>query len=193
MAGVMDVQPVTLEGAHVRLVPMELAHHEALTAIGLDPSLWRHTTIRVRTPGEMRQYVELALAAGAAGTALPFVIEARQTGEVVGTTRYHSIVREHRRLEIGFTWIAVPWQGTAVNSETKFLLLRHAFDVLGCQRVEFKAAVANEPSRRALLRIGATEEGILRQYVFSKHLGPCDVRIFSILSRDWPTFTPPST
>lgn len=164
---------------------MDLAHHTALSKIGLDPALWRYTTIRVETSADMRQYMESALAAQAAGTALPFVIELRATGEIVGTTRYHSIVREHRRLEIGFTWIAAPWQRTAVNSESKFLLLQHAFETLGCQRVEFKAAAENEPSRRALLRLGATEEGTLRQYVLSKHKGPCDVRVFSIVAGEW--------
>jgi RimJ/RimL family protein N-acetyltransferase len=164
---------------------MDRAHHAALSAIGLDPGLWRHTTIRVETSADMRQYMESALAAQAAGTALPFVIELRATGEIVGTTRYHSIVREHRRLEIGFTWIAALWQRTAVNSESKFLLLQHAFETLGCQRVEFKAAVENEPSRRALLRLGATEEGTLRHYVFSTHKGPCDVRVFSIIAGEW--------
>jgi RimJ/RimL family protein N-acetyltransferase len=165
---------------------MDLAHHAALSAIGIDPGLWRYTTIRVETSADMRQYMESALAGQAAGTALPFVIELRATGEIVGSTRYHSIVPEHRRLEIGFTWVAAPWQRTAVNSEAKFLLLRHAFDVLGCQRVEFKAAVDNEPSRRALLRLGATEEGTLRQYVLSKHRGPCDLRVFSIVAGEWP-------
>lgn len=182
----MDVQPVTLEGRQVRLVPMALSHHAALSAIGLDPALWRYTTIRVETPDEMREYMESALAAQAAGTALPFVIELCATGEIVGTTRYHSIVDEHRRLEIGFTWIAAPWQRTTVNSESKYLLLRHAFETLGCERVEFKAAAENEPSRRALLRIGAKEEGTLRHFVLSKHKGPCDVRVFSIIAPEWP-------
>ena len=182
----MDLQPVTLEGRYVRLVPMRMAHHAALSAIGLDPSLWEYTTIRVQTPDQMRGYMEAALRAQAAGTALPFVIELVATGAVVGSTRYHAIVREHRRLEIGFTWIAAPWQRTAVNSESKFLLLRHAFETLGCQRVEFKAAAENAVSRRALLRLGATEEGLARHFMLSAHKGPCDVRIFSILAAEWP-------
>lgn len=168
---------------------MALAHHDALCAAGLDPGLWRYTTIRVQTPEEMRAYMAAALAAQAAGTALPFVIQLAGTREIVGTTRYHSIVPEHRRLEIGFTWIAAPWQRTGVNREAKFLMLRHAFETLGAQRAEFRAAAENEPSRQALLRLGTTEEGILRHHVLSRHKGPCDIRVFSILSHEWPAIS----
>jgi len=161
-------------------------HVSALCAVGLDPELWRLTTIQVGTPEEMRIYIEVAVAGVDAGTALPFVIALEGTGEIVGSTRFHSIAREHRRVEIGFTWIAPRWQRTAVNTEAKYLMLRHAFETWHCARVEFKADADNEPSRRALLRIGAVEEGLLRSYVVSRHRGPRDVRIFSIVSAEWP-------
>jgi len=108
------------------------------------------------------------------------------TGEIAGTTRYHTIVREHRRVEIGFSWVGLPWQRSPVNSKTKYLLLRHAFEQAHCQRVEFKADRENAPSIRALLRIGAQQEGVLRRYMHSAHKGARDVAIFSIIDADWP-------
>jgi N-acetyltransferase len=180
------VQPVTLAGVHVRLAPLERSHLDALCAAGLDPSLWQATTIRVRTRDEMSAYLERALAGRAAGTAMPFAILAAATGGFAGTTRYHDIEPRHRRLEIGFTWIAPAWQRTAVNTETKYLLLRHAFETLGCVRVSFKADAGNERSSRALLRIGAVREGTLRRYMWSEHRGSRDIAIFSIVEADWP-------
>lgn len=182
----MLIEPIALEGVYVRLAPLALTHHQQLCAIGLDPTLWQSTTIRVQTPAEMLDYIHTALESQAAGTSLPFVIVLQATGQVVGTTRYHSIVRDHRRLEIGFTWIGVSWQRTPVNTEAKYLLLTHAFEHYGCQRVEFKADSGNERSCRALLRIGATQEGTLRQYMFSPHKGVRDVAIFSIIDSEWP-------
>jgi N-acetyltransferase len=180
------IEPITLAGTYVRLVPLALAHHLQLCAIGLDPELWQQTTIRVQTPAEMVRYIQAALESQAAGTALPFVMLLQATGELVGTTRYHSIVRDHRRLEIGFTWVGRPWQRTPVNTESKYLLLKHAFEHYRCQRVEFKADSRNERSCRALLRIGATREGTLRQYMLSSHKGVRDVALFSIIDSEWP-------
>jgi N-acetyltransferase len=182
----MQVIPVTLEGEFVRLVPLSLEHLPQLCAIGLEPALWAATTIRVQTPEQMEAYVRAALEAQAAGTAVPFAILLKETGQVVGTTRYHSIVPAHRRLEIGFTWVGLPWQRTAVNTEAKVLLLRHAFEQCGAQRVEFKADVENERSCRSLLRLGATREGTLSRYMLSAHKGPRDVALFSIIDSDWP-------
>jgi RimJ/RimL family protein N-acetyltransferase len=180
-----ELTPTTLSGSHVALVPLTRAHYQALCAIGLDPDLWRLTTNRVETSGDMGRYLDNALAAGAAGTALPFAVTLRSTNEVVGTSRFYAYVRDHRRIEIGFTWIAGPWQRTAVNTETKYLMLRHAFETLGVQRVEFKADADNDRSRQALLRIGATEEGTLRHYMWAAHRGSRDVRVFSILAEEW--------
>jgi len=182
----MQIEPITLKGTYIRLAPLSLAHHQQLCAIGLDPQLWQQTTIRVQTPVEMLHYIQAALDAQAAGTALPFAISLRATGELVGTTRYHSIVREHRRLEIGFTWVGRPWQRTPVNAEAKYLLLKQAFERYGCQRVEFKADSQNERSCQALLRIGATCEGVLRQYMLSAHKGVRDLALFSIIDSEWP-------
>jgi RimJ/RimL family protein N-acetyltransferase len=177
---------LSLPGHHVTLAPLTSNHHAAFCAIGLDPELWRWTTIQMQTPDEMREYIEAALAARDAGSAIPFAIVSRDTGEVVGTTRLHSFNIEHRRVEIGFTWVGRQWQGTAVNPESKYLLLQYAFSELGCLRVQFKTDHENEPSRRALLKIGATEEGVLRRFMLSRHRGSRDVRIFSILASEWP-------
>ncbi len=181
-----QVEPITLEGTHVRLVPLALSHQATLCEVGLDERLWRLTTIRLKSAEDMLNYIQAALREQAEGTALPFVIVERASAKIVGTTRYHSINHTHRRLEIGFTWVAVPWQRSAVNTEAKYLMLKHAFEQLGCVRVEFKADADNEPSRRALLRIGATHEGVLRQYVISKDKGVRDMALFSIIDREWP-------
>ena len=182
----MLAEPTTLEGRFIRLLPLSVEHHAHLCAIGLEPALWQHTTIRVQTPDEMRRYIEKALDSQAAGTALPFVIVLQPSGQIVGTTRYHSIAREHRRVEIGFSWVGLPWQRSPVNSEAKYLLLGYAFEQARCQRVEFKADAENAPSCQALLRIGATREGILRQYMSSPHKGARDIALFSIIDREWP-------
>src|SRR3954471_4390873 len=124
--------PVQLRGSRVRLVPMGESHLSALCAIGLDEQLWRLTTIGVRTPADMGNYIEAALVAQRAGTALPFVIEDRATNQLIGSTRFHSYAEPHRRIEIGFTWLAVPSQRTGANTEAKYLMLRHAFEMFGC-------------------------------------------------------------
>src|SRR5262249_49505026 len=156
------IEPITLEGIYIRLVPLSLSHHAELCEVGLDERLWRLTTIRLQSPEDMLQYIQDALRGQAEGTALPFVIIEKRSRKVIGTYRYHSTNKTHRRLEIGFTWVAVPWQHTPVNTEAKYLMLRYAFEQLQCIRVEFKADYDNEPSRRALLRIGARQEGVLR-------------------------------
>jgi RimJ/RimL family protein N-acetyltransferase len=180
----MRVEPVTLEGSFVRLVPLSLADHPRLCAVGLEPALWESTTIRVGTDAEMLDYVRAAVAQREAGTGLPFAIVLRAADAVVGTTRFHSISPEHRRVEVGFTWVGLPWQRTAVNN--KYLLLRHAFDRWHCARVEFKADAGNERSHSALLRIGATREGVLRQYMLFRHRGPRDVAVYSVIASEWP-------
>jgi RimJ/RimL family protein N-acetyltransferase/SAM-dependent methyltransferase len=182
----ISLEPVTLEGAHIRLVPLSLSHHPRLCEIGLDAELWQFTTIQVRTAAEMLRYIQTALQEQASGTCLPFVIVEKKHGTIVGTSRYHSLDPIRRRIEIGFTWIAREWQRTPVNTETKYLMLKHAFEELHCVRVEFKANSINERSRQALLRIGAKEEGILRSFVVSEHEGPRDVALFSIIQKDWP-------
>ena len=180
----MPLASITLKGTMVTLVPMLRSHLDDLCAVGLDPDLWSMTTIRVASPSEMYDYIEDALRAETAGSALPFVMLLGR--QVVGTTRLHSFVPNHRRVEIGFTWVGTPWHGTGVNTEAKYLLLRHAFETIGCERVAFTVDAENERSCTALRNIGATEEALLRHYMISPHRGPRDVRVFSMILPEWP-------
>ena len=182
----MIVTRVTLEGKHVQLEPLLAAHHAALTEIGLDEDLWRWIPVPVRTPEEMSAYIEAALAEEARGVSLPFTIVEKNSGTPVGCTRYGNIDRVHRRVEIGWTWVAKPWQRTAVNTEAKYLLLRHAFETLGCIRVELKTDSLNEKSRAAILRIGARQEGIFRNHMITASGRIRHTVYFSIVDSEWP-------
>ena len=182
----MIVEPVTLAGEHVQLEPMLEAHHAPLAEVGLDEDLWKWIPVPVRTPEEMKAYVEAALAEQARGTSLPFTIVERATGNVIGSTRYANIERIHRRVEIGWTWVARPWQRTAVNTECKYMLLKHAFETLGCIRVELKTDSLNERSRAAILRIGAREEGVFRNHMITAGGRIRHSVYFSITDSEWP-------
>ena len=179
------VEPVTLAGRAVRLEPLGSAHLEGLCEIGLDEALWRWTLGHVRTREEMRAYLEVALNGRTEGTTLPFAILAQPSGQVVGSTRFGNIDRENRRVEIGWTWIGRRWQRTAVNTEIKYLMLRHAFESLGCVRVEFKTDTLNQTSRRAILRLGAKEEGILRRHMITDGGRIRDTVYYSIIDGEW--------
>lgn len=181
----MNVEPVTLEGSYVRLEPLTREHTPALCEVGLDAELWRWTQALVRDEGEMREYVAEALRLEAEGAALPFATIERATDRVVGSTRFGSIDRANRRVEIGWTWIAPAWQRTAINTEAKLLMLRYAFETLDCLRVELKTDALNERSRRAILRLGATEEGTLRSHMITRSGRVRDTVYFSILASEW--------
>ncbi|HEY2842107.1 MAG TPA: GNAT family protein [Bryobacteraceae bacterium] len=182
----MILEPVILAGRHVRLEPLAQTHHAALCAIGLDPELWEMIPYRVTTRAEMTTYIQTALDHQAAGSALPFVTVHTPSGQVIGSTRFMNIDQANRRLEIGATWIAGPWRRTAVNTGAKYLMLRHAFETLGCIRVEFKTDALNQRSRDAIRRIGATEEGTLRQHMITWSGRLRDSVYFSILDSEWP-------
>jgi len=177
--------PVTLEGRHVRLEPLAKTHLAALCAIGLDPELWELIPYRVAAPEDMAAYIQTALDHQAAGSALPFATVHAPTGQAIGSTRYMNIDRANRRVEIGATWIAAPWRRTAVNTEAKYLMLRHAFETLGCIRVELKTDALNQRSRTAIRRIGATEEGTLRQHMVTWSGRLRDTVYFSVLDSEW--------
>ena len=179
-------RPVTLEGQHVRLEPLSMEHLDALWRAGSDEEIWRWMPVQVRTLEEMRAYIEEALAEQAAGTCLPFVTISKPASEIVGSTRFGNIDPRHRRGEIGWTWITQRWQRTALNTEAKFLMLRFAFECLDWVRVEFKTDALNERSRRAILRLGAKEEGTLRQHIICSSGRVRDTVYFSILAGEWP-------
>lgn len=180
------LEPVTLEGSSVRLEPMSLEHHVGLTAVGLDPEIWRRAIAPIGTPEEMRSYMETALQLQREGTALPFVTVERSSGSVIGSTRFGNYDRANSRIEIGWTWLAPPWQRTVMNTEAKYLMLTHAFEQLRCARVELKTDVLNSQSRNAILRIGAKEEGIFRKHTLTWTGRYRDSIYYSILDEEWP-------
>jgi RimJ/RimL family protein N-acetyltransferase len=182
----MVISPVTLEGGHVRLEPLAKAHLAGLTQVGLDEELWRWIPTPVRTQEEMAAYIETALDEQERGVSLPFAIVDKATGRALGSTRYGNIDRTHHRVEIGWTWVARDWQRTAMNTEAKYLLLKHAFETLGCMRVELKTDSLNERSRAAILRIGAREEGIFRNHMITSSGRVRHTVYFSIIDSEWP-------
>src|SRR5260221_5772445 len=161
------LQLVTLTGKAVRLEPLRMAHVPALVHVGLAPELWRWIPSPVTNAEEMRAYVELALDEQRRGVSLPFAIVDQAGGEVIGSTRYGNIELAHRRLEIGWTWLTPAFQRGPANTEAKRLLLTHAFETLGMHRVELKTDALNDKSRKAIARIGATQEGIFRRHLIT--------------------------
>jgi N-acetyltransferase len=182
----MRVESVTLEGQVVRLEPLTREHHAGLAAVGLDPELWRWIPVPVRTPEEMAAYIETALDEQVRGVSLPFATIERASGRAIGCTRYGNIDRTHRRVEIGWTWVAAAWQRSPVNTEAKYLMLRHAFETLGCIRVELKTDSLNQKSRNAILRIGAKEEGTFRNHMITASGRIRQTVYYSIVESEWP-------
>lgn len=182
----MDLSPVVLEGSHVRLEPLGQQHHAGLCQAGLFPELWRWIPFQVLTPEQMTAYIESALRDQARGVSLPFATLDAATGQVIGSTRYMNIDVPNRRVEIGSTWLTPARQRTAANTEAKYLMLQHAFETLGCNRVELKTDALNEKSRNAILRIGAKQEGIFRQHVICHNGRIRDSVYFSIIREEWP-------
>jgi N-acetyltransferase len=178
--------PAVLAGARVRLEPLDLARHwEGLLAIGLDPDLWRWTIAQIGDAAGLRRYLDAALAEQARGRALPFATVDVASGRVAGCTRFGSIEPAHRRVEIGWTWVGRPFQRTHVNTEAKYLMLRHAFETWGCRRVELKTNTLNQRSRAAMGRIGCVEEGTLRSHMMNEAGTWRDTVYFSILDDEW--------
>jgi RimJ/RimL family protein N-acetyltransferase len=181
----MKVEPVTLEGNRVRMEPLSRVHLDDLCAVGLDEELWRLIPTFVKSRDDMRAYIETALAEQERGVSLPFATVVKKNGKAVGSTRFGNISAENLRVEIGWTWIAREWQRSFVNTEAKYLMLRHAFEVWKCNRVELKTDALNERSRKAILRIGAMEEGIFRQHMVTETGRLRDTVYFSILDNEW--------
>ena len=174
--------PVTLTGKYVRLEPMTEEHVPGLTAIGLDDSIWEHMLYgSVHTEAEIRNWVREILSRGD----LPFTVFHLASGRVAGATRYLNIVPEFRGLEIGGTWYGVEFQRTAVNTECKYLLLQYAFEKLGCIRVQFKTDSRNVRSQRAIERIGAKHEGVLRNHMILPDGRFRDSVYYSIIDTEW--------
>jgi len=183
----MDLSPVTLTGQHIRLEPLLFSHLDGLWQAGSDPAIFRWYVQRIHSREDMAAFIKGALDMQAAGQALPFATVDLRTGLPVGSTRFGSIDHEHHHVEIGWTWLAPGAQRTAANTEAKYLMLRHAFEAWRCIRVEFKTDSLNERSRAALVRLGAREEGTLRNHFI------CDTGryrhsvYYSILDSEWPS------
>jgi RimJ/RimL family protein N-acetyltransferase len=180
------IDPVTLEGRLVRLEPLSLEHVSGLADVALDPAIWQWTIARPTTEAELRAWVETALAGSDAGNELPFATIDQATGRPIGSSRFMNIVLDHRRVEIGWTWVTPAWQRTGANREAKLLMLRHAFDALGCRRVEFKTDSLNEPSRNALIGIGAQFEGIFRNHMVMPGGRMRHSAWYSVIDDEWP-------
>jgi len=180
-------EPVTLEGTIVRLEPLSVDHSEALLTAAKDPSIWTYLTVpQPQSAAEMRRWIESALSEQEKGTHLAFAAISRESDAVVGTTRYLDIRPFDGSLEIGWTWYAAEAQRTGVNTECKYLLMRHAFEALGFTRVQLKTDAKNERSRRAIERIGGRFEGVLRHYQRYWHGALRDTAMYGITAEDWP-------
>ncbi|MEX2010890.1 MAG: GNAT family N-acetyltransferase [Chloroflexota bacterium] len=182
----LPIEPVTLEGRIVRLEPLSRDHLDGLAEVAFDLALWRWTLAGAVDRERLEAWLDAALANRDAGAELPFATIDRASGRPIGSSRYLSIVPEHRRLEIGWTWVARDFQRTGANREAKLLMLEHAMERLGCQRVEFKTNARNEQSRAALLGIGATFEGIFRKHMLGRDGEVRDSAYFSITDDEWP-------
>lgn len=182
----MKVEPVILDGGKVRLEPLSLDHHADLCEIGLKEELWRLIPTFISSPEDMRGYIQSALDDQQKGIALPFATIDKASGKAIGSTRFGNISTADKRAEIGWTWIAPEFQRTFVNTEAKYLMLRHAFEAWRCNRVEFKTDALNEKSRNAILRLGAVQEGIFRQHVVTYSGRLRDSVYFSIINTEWP-------
>jgi len=183
----MPVEPlVTLDGRHVRLEPLSLSHLAAMTVEGADAAIFQHYPAPYSTPAGMKAFFDDALQMREKGVGLPYAIIAKSEGKAVGSTRFGNIERRHKRAEIGWTWLAQRHQRTAINTEMKYLMLRHAFETLKLIRVEFKTDSLNERSRAALLGIGAREEGTLRNHMIAPGGRLRHSVYYSVIDSEWP-------
>ncbi len=181
------VKPVVLTGQHVRLEPLSEAHVPGLAGIGVSQPIWDFMVYgRMENVEDMSNWVRDLLGRAAKGTDLPFAVIHLASGRVAGATRYLNITPEHHGLEVGGTWYGVEFQRTAVNTECKYLLLRHAFEGLGCIRVQLKTDLRNVRSQKAIERLGAVREGVLRNHMILPDGYVRDSVFYSILDREWP-------
>lgn len=178
--------PIRLQDDHVVLEPLSLDHVPALEAAAADGELWNLTVTSVPPPGQARDYVEKALQGQADGMMLPFAVRETGSGDIVGSTRYYEIDAELPRLAIGYTWYAKRWQKSHLNTACKRLLLEHAFETLGCVAVAFHTDERNEDSQRAIERLGAQREGVLRAHKRRTDGSLRNTVCFSILADEWP-------
>ena len=181
----IEIRPVRLEGYGLRLEPLALDHREGLAAAAADGRLWELWFTLVPEPEQTEAYIADALAGQAAGHMLPWAVRDLTTGTIVGSTRYHDIVREIDRVEIGSTWYAKRWQRSHVNTGCKLLLLAHAFDTLGCKVVGLRTDNFNLNSQRAIEALGAKKDGVLRHHRARPDGSVRDSVMYSIIASEW--------
>ena len=179
-------EPCTLESPHVRLEPMAAGHAAALEAAARDGDLWNLRVTSVPAPGETDAYVAAALKGRDEGHMLPFVVRELASGQVAGTTRYHDIVPGVERLEIGYTWYGKSWQRSHVNTACKLLLMTHAFETLGAKLVGWRTDNFNFASQRAIERLGARKDGVLRHHALRRDGTVRDTVMYSMTAGEWP-------
>lgn len=183
----MQITPVTLSGRAVRLEPLSLEHVPGLARVGLDESIWRFMRYGwIQSEGQMQQWVEELLRLQQTGSDLPFAVIHLESGQPAGSTRYLEISHRDRSVEIGGTWYGLTFQRTVVNTECKYLLLSHAFERLGCIRVQLKTDLRNERSQRAIERLGAVKEGVLRNHMLLPDGTIRHSVYYSIIESEWP-------
>jgi N-acetyltransferase len=182
------VSPLTLEGSVVRLEPVRREHAELFWEIAKNDleDIFRWIPYSMKTPEDFRRLIDTAFGEQERGESIVFATVEQNSGRVIGSTRFMNIDRNNRRVEIGSTWIAPQWQRTGVNTEAKYLMLRHAFETWKCMRVELKTDALNQKSRSAILRIGAKEEGTLRRHLLTWTGRVRDTVYFSVLDNEWP-------
>ena len=180
------IEPVRLSGAHAALEPLAREHEQSLARAAADGELWRLWYTSVAAPDRMGEYIASALEMRERLGAMPFVVREKASGDVVGCTRYFNVDAANRRLEIGHTWYAKRVQRTALNTECKLLLLEHAFEKLRCIAVEFRTHWFNHASRDAIARLGAKQDGVLRNHQISPGGSYRDTVVFSIIESEWP-------
>ena len=183
----MDIRPVTLEGAHVRLEALDVARHwDGLRTVLIDDELWRLTSAKVSDEASLRAYLDSAVADVTRGAAVAFATIDRASGRIAGTTRFGNIERKHRRVEIGWTYVGREFQRTRVNTNAKLLMFAHAFDVWGMRRVELKTSHRNLRSQNAMRRLGLVEEGVLRKHMIDDDGENRNSVYFSVIDDEWP-------
>jgi RimJ/RimL family protein N-acetyltransferase len=180
------IEPVTLRGEHATLEPLSTSHAPALAKAAADGELWRLWYTGVAAPEKMDAYIATALDMRERLDAMPFVVRQNETGDIVGCTRYFNVDAANRRVEIGHTWYAKRVQRTPLNTECKLLLLSHAFEALGCIAVEFRTHWFNHASRAAIARLGAKQDGVLRNHAITADGIKRDTVVFSIIDSEWP-------
>jgi RimJ/RimL family protein N-acetyltransferase len=181
-----EIGAVPLENEHVLLAPVRSQDRAALHAIAMDAAIWRYFVMRVQTDADFDAFFDLAIADQAAGTRVVYVITDKQAGAVAGSMSFCSIMEKDGRIEIGWSWLGVGAQGKGINRWAKFLMMRHAFEQMGAQRVEFKTDRLNVQARHALVNIGATEEGTLRSFNPMPDGRRRDAVYYSVLAGEWP-------